>query len=149
MKIVPGVGAPGEYQTLVATGADSAGGWVLMRYESPTVARFGCDCWGAYNVWGDPVPLPPDTPVDVEIYSDRLYPATEERFKTFFSSSSFAEVRDRCLIRVDGRTVTDLRRPACHPGVPGRISILRNHLSAYLGTDFRGRVISVDRVGTP
>jgi hypothetical protein len=149
LVILPSAGSPGEIQSLVSTGVGAARNWLLMRYVTRAAVHFGC-ATQALAVFGDvALAIAPGQPIDVKVYMTSLYPPREEEFRKLFPRASFADVERRCLVRVRGQTIADIETSMFHPNPEGRVGILRSDLDANQPTTFRGRVVLVERIGTP
>jgi len=113
-------GAPGQTQMLVSTGVDETENRVLMRYLDPGTAQFGCAAHDRQGVYGDPVRLPPGRHT-LEIYTGAMYPDSRVIYASWFAPETYDSTHARCLVKVDGEIVSDIRPFQSSPSAPWRV----------------------------
>lgn len=114
-------GTPGQIQLLVSTGVDETENRVLMRYLDPGAAQFGCAVHDRPGVYGDPVRLAPGSSHTLEIYTGAMYPESPVIYASWFTPETYGSSHSRCVVKVDGAIVTDIRPFPSSPSAPWRV----------------------------
>ena len=142
-------GAAGQSQILVSTGVDETENRVLMRYVDPQTAQFGCAAHDRQVAYGEPVTLAPGARHTLEIYTGAMYPDSRVIYDSWFAPETYDSSHARCLVKLDGAIVTDIRPFRSAPSPPWAVV-------ADTGGHFRNaksggpsHVLSSQRIGAP
>jgi hypothetical protein len=142
-------GAPGQTQILVSTGVDETENRVLMRYLDPGTAQFGCAAHDRQGVYGDPVRLAPGSRHTLEIYTGAMYPDSRVIYASWFAPETYGFSQARCLVKVDGAVVTDIKPFQSSPSAPWRVVANTNGLFRNPKLAGPSQVLSSQRIVAP
>lgn len=126
LRLEARAGAPNRVQVLVSTGVDETETRIVMRYLDSETAQFGCAVHDRPAIYGQPLHLASGSTHTIEAYTGAMYPDSRVIYASWFTPDKFApETYDsahaRCVVRVDGATVTDIRPFAAPPSAPWRV----------------------------
>jgi hypothetical protein len=126
-------------EPLVTTGAAGAGNVVYVIYESADTVRFGYDHWGAGGPESEPVAVPANRRVEVEIDMASLYG------REVAEDWAGAKEREGVVVKVNGLTVLTGGVRA-HPARADQVMVGANRIGASTaGPAFTGEILEQSR----
>ncbi|MGH7945348.1 MAG: hypothetical protein ACREF9_10095, partial [Opitutaceae bacterium] len=136
---LPADGA-GQCDPLVVTGRSGAGDMLVIQYVDGRTVRFGHDHWGSPMVWSEPVPVDFAQPLTLEIALPSLRTVEDAALMRGI-------IRGRLSLSVNGRPAWQQTREF-YPAEPEEVAVGRNPIGGTTsGREFRGEVLSAERVG--
>lgn len=130
-------------EPLLTTGVTGAGDLVYVKYESEGTVRIGYDHWGVGGPVSEPIAVPEDRRVTIEIDLASLYPAGVE------GDGVAGARREGVLVRLNGALVLQGGKRA-HPSHADEVSVGANALGASTATmRFSGTIHTEARLGAP
>jgi hypothetical protein len=120
-----------------------------MRFLDPGTAQFGCAAHDRQGVYGDPVRLAPGSRHTLEIYTGAMYPDSRVIYASWFAPETYDFSQARCLVKVDGAVVTDIKPFQSSPSAPWRVVANTNGLFRNPKLAGPSQVLSSQRIVAP
>ena len=134
-----------QSEPIVTTGSNEAGDIVYVIYHDAQHIRLGFDHWFKGGPLTKPIPVDFTKEHELEISIGSLFPSAEDIVFVGVPADAVARLKNRVVIRLDGRTVID-SDAGCYDSSPDQVTVGRNTIrGTSCGPTFSGEMISIER----